>query len=91
LNTDQASSGPPPEVTSTPIITEQPKSYAEITGQELSTESTSTGLEESLAKLTTSSSDISQGQAVSAIRKETGGQLAAGTPRLIPVLVLDQP
>ena len=33
----------------------------------------------------------SQGQAVSETRKETGGQLAAGTSRLIPGLVLDPP
>jgi hypothetical protein len=91
LGTDQASSGSPPEKTSAPNITEQPKSYAEITGQELSTGSTSTGLEESLAKLTTSSSEISQGQAVSETRKEIGGQWAAGTPRLIPGLVLNPP
>ncbi len=76
LSTDQATSGSPPETTSVPNL-EQPKSYAEITGQELSTGPTSTGLEESLAKLTTSSSEISQGQAVSETRKETGGQLAA--------------
>ena len=57
LNTDQASSGSPPETTSVPNL-EQPKSYAEITGRELSTGPTSTGLEESLAKLTTSSSEI---------------------------------
>jgi hypothetical protein len=90
LSTDQATSGSPPETTSVPNL-EQPKSYAEITGQELSTGPTSTGLEESLAKLTTSSSEISQGQAVSETRKETGGQLAAGTSRLIPGLVLDPP
>ncbi len=44
-----------------------------------------------MAKLTTSSSEASQGQAVSETRKEIGGQLAAGTPRLIPGLVLDPP
>jgi hypothetical protein len=91
LSTVQASSDSPSEATSALTIFEQPKSYAEITGQELSTESTSTGLEESLAKLTTSSSEISQGQAVSKTRKETGVQLAAGTPRVIPGLVLDPP
>jgi hypothetical protein len=91
LSTDQASSGSPADVPPAPTMIEQPKSYAEITGQELSTESTSTGLEESLAKLTTSSSEISQGQAVSETRKEIGGQLAAGTPRQIPGLVLDPP
>jgi hypothetical protein len=48
-------------------------------------------LEESLAKLITSSSEISQGQEVSGNRKETGYRLAAGTPRLIPGLVLDPP
>jgi hypothetical protein len=90
LSTDQATSGSPPETTSV-LNLEQPKSYAEITGQELSAGPTSTGLEESLAKLTTSSSEISQGQAVSETRKETGGQLAAGTSRLIPGLVLDPP
>ena len=88
LSTDPASSGSPPEKTSAPTNIEQPKSYAEITGQELST---STGLEESLAKLTTSSSEKSKGQAVSETRKEIGGQLAAGTSRLIPGLVLDPP
>jgi hypothetical protein len=91
LNTDQVSSGSPPEKTSAPTIIEQPRSYAEITGQELSTGPTSTGLEDSLAKLTTSSSEISRGQAISETRKEIGGQLAAGTPRLIPGLVLDLP
>jgi len=91
LSTSRASSGSPPEITSAHTITEQPKSYVEITGQELSAESTSTGLEDSLAKLTTSSSEISQGQEVSKIRKEIGGQLAAGTPRLIPGFVLDPP
>jgi len=50
LSTDQASSGTPPEAPSAITTIEQPKLYAEITGQELSTESTSTGLEESLAK-----------------------------------------
>ena len=45
LNTAQATSGSPPETTSVPNI-EQPKSYAEITGQELSAGPTSTGLEE---------------------------------------------
>jgi hypothetical protein len=50
LSTDQASSGSPPEALSAINPIEQPKSYAEITGQELSTESTSTGLEEDLAK-----------------------------------------
>ena len=90
LSTDQAPSGSPPETASVPNL-EQPKSYAEITGQELSTGPSSTGLEESLAKLTTSSSEISQGEAVSETRKETGGQLAAGTSRLIPGLVLDPP
>jgi hypothetical protein len=57
-----------------------------MNGQELSTGSTSTDLEESLAKLTTSSSEISQGQAVSETRKEIGGQLAAGLdpPRETP-------
>ncbi len=44
-----------------------------------------------MAKLTTSSSKISRGQAVSKTREETGGQLAAGTPRAIPGLVLDPP
>ncbi len=44
-----------------------------------------------MAKLTTSSSEISQGQAVSETRKEIGGQLAAGTPGQIPGLVLDPP
>ncbi len=91
LSTDLASSGSLPEKTSALTIIEQPKSYGEITGQELSTGSTSTGLEESLAKLTTSSSEISQGQAVSKTRTEIGGQLAPGTPRLIPELVLDPP
>ncbi len=90
LSTDQATSGSPPETTSVRHI-EQPKLYAEIPGQELSTGPTSTGLEESLAKLTTSSSEISQGQAVSETRKEIGGQLAAGTSRLVPGLVLDPP
>ncbi len=64
-STDQASSDSPSEAPSAPTIIEEPKSYVEINGQELSTESTSTGLEESLAKLTTSSSEISQGQAIS--------------------------
>ncbi len=41
--------------------------------------------------MTTSSSEISQGQAVSKTRKETGGPLAAGTPKAIPGLVLDLP
>ncbi len=88
LSTDQASSGSPPEA---PFVNnnEQP-SYAEVTVKELSPGPTSTGLEESLAKLT-SSSEISQGQVVSRNRKETGGQLAAGTPRLIPGLTLDPP
>ncbi len=36
LSTDQASSGSSPEVPSAPTIIEQPRSYAEITGQELS-------------------------------------------------------
>jgi len=36
-------------------------------------------------------STISRGQAVSKTRVETGGQLAAGTPRAIPGLVLDLP
>ena len=90
LSTDQATSGSPPETTSVLNI-EQPKSYAEIIGQELSTRPTSTGLEDSLAKLTTSSNEISQGLAVSETRKEIGGQVAAGTPRLIPGLVLDLP
>jgi hypothetical protein len=49
LSTVQASSDSPSEALSAPTIIEQPKSYEEITGQELSTESTSTGLEESLA------------------------------------------
>jgi hypothetical protein len=90
LSTDQATSGSPPETASVPNI-EQPKLYAEIIGQELSARPTSTGLEDSLAKLTTSSNEISQGQAVSENRKEIGGQVAAGTPKLIPGLVLDPP
>ncbi len=44
-----------------------------------------------MAKLTTSFSEISQGQAVSETRKEIWNQLAAGTPRQIPGLVLDPP
>ncbi len=44
-----------------------------------------------MAKLTTSSSKTSRGQAVSKTREETGGQLAAGTPKAIPGLVLDPP
>jgi hypothetical protein len=91
LSFNQASSGSPPEALSALTPIEQPKTYAEITGSELSTVPASTGLEDSLAKLTTDSSETSQGQAVSKTSKETGGQLAAGAQRAIPRLVLDLP
>jgi len=51
----------------------------------------STGLEDSLAKLTTDSREISQGQEVSGNGEETGVQLVAGTQRVIPGLILDAP
>jgi hypothetical protein len=60
LSTDQPSSSPPPEVL--PTSTEQPISYAEIAGKELPAGPASTGLEEELAKLSTSSSETSEGQ-----------------------------
>jgi len=79
LSTDQASSNPPPEAPLTSKSTnEQQKSYTDIAGDELIASTASTGLEESLAKLSTSSGEISQGHVVIRNLKETGGQLAAG-------------
>ncbi len=89
LSADQPSSSPLPEVLPTP--TEQPISYIEITGKELPTRPASTGLEEKLAKLSTTSSETSQSRGVSGNRKETGSELATCTLRVIPGLVLDPP
>jgi hypothetical protein len=89
LSPDQPSSSTPPEVLPTSV--EQPITYAEIAGKELPAGPASTRLEEKLAKLSTSSSGASQGQAVSGNCKETGSQLAAGMPRVIPGLVLEPP
>ncbi len=91
LSTDQPSSSPPPVAPTSSVEVQQPISYAEITGKELSIRPASTGLEEKLAKLSTASSETSQGQGGSGNRKETGGKLATGTPRAIPGLVLDPP
>jgi hypothetical protein len=81
LSSDQASSGSPPEAPSALTSIEQPKTYMQITGSELSTVPTSTGLDDSLAKLATDSSETSQGQAISETYKETGDQLAAGAQK----------
>ncbi len=91
LSTDQASPGSPPEAPSTESTLEQPKSYMEIAGKQLLTSPASTGLEDSLAKLTTCSSETSKGQEVSGNCKETRGQLATDTPRVIPGLVQEPP
>jgi hypothetical protein len=58
LGADQTSSSPLAELLPTP--TKQPISYKEITGKELPAGPASTGLEEKLAKLSTSSSETSQ-------------------------------
>jgi hypothetical protein len=89
LSTGQPSSSPPPEVLTSSI--EQPISYAEITGKELATRPASTGLEEKLAKLSTTSSETSLGRGASGTPLGSGGKLATGTPRAIPGLVLDPP
>jgi hypothetical protein len=60
LSTDPAFSSPPLEVLLT--STEQPTTYAEIAVKELPARPASTGLEEELAKLSTSCSEASQGQ-----------------------------
>jgi len=91
LSTDQASFGSQPEAPSGTINIKRAKSYAEVTANELTTVPASTGLDDSLAKLTTNSSETSQGHAVSRNREETGRQLAAGTQRVIPRLVLKPP
>jgi hypothetical protein len=57
LSTAQPSPYPPPEALPS---SEQPISYAEVAGKELVTKPASTGLEEKLAKLSTSSSETSQ-------------------------------
>ncbi len=88
LSTDQPSSSPPPEALTSSI--EQPISYAEVTGKELSIRPASTGLEEKLAKLSTSSSEASQGRGASG-PSGSGGKLATGMPRVIQGLVLDPP
>ncbi len=89
LSTAKPSSSPPPVVHTSSI--EQPISYAVITGKELVTRPASTGFEEKLAKLSTVSSETSQGQGASGTPLGFGGKLATGMPRAIPGLVLDPP
>ena len=89
LSTGQPSSNPPPvQLTSS---TDQTISYAEVTGKVLAAKPVSTGLEEKLAKLSTVSSETSQGRGASGTPFGSGGKLATGTPRAIPGLVLDPP
>ncbi len=83
----QATSSTPSEVPDKTLHIEQPRMYAEIARKELTTKPAPTGLEESLAKLSTSSSKTAQGHAVAKNRKETGGQLAAGTNGVEAVIV----
>ncbi len=85
LSTDQPSSSPPPEVLTSTI--EQPISYVEIAGKELVTRPASTGLEEKLAKLSTVSSETSQGRGASGnlgIRGQIGNWQAEGNPWTCP-------
>jgi len=63
----------------------------EITGKELVTRPASTGLEEKLAKLSTTSSETSQSRGASGNPLGSGGKLATGTLRAIPGLALDPP
>ena len=62
LSTAQPSPNPPPEVLT---ASEQPISYAEVVGKESVTKPASTGLEDKLAKLSTSSSETSQSRGAS--------------------------
>ncbi len=87
LSTVQPSPSPPPEA---PKTSEQPISYAEVTGKESAIRPVSTGLEEKLAKLSTSSGETSQGRGASG-SSGSRGKLATGTPKAIPGLVLDPP
>ena len=87
LSTAQPSPNPPPEVL---IASEQPISYAEVVGKESVTKPASTGLEDKLAKLSTSSNETSQSRGASG-PTGTRGKLATGTPRVIPGLALDPP
>ncbi len=91
LSAGQPSPNSPPVAPTSSIEAQQPISYAEITGKELSTRPASTGLEEKLAKLSTASSETSQGQRRVWKLKGDRGKLATGTPRAIPGLVLDPP
>jgi hypothetical protein len=87
LSTAQPSPSPPLEVLTS---SEQPISYAEVAGKELATKPASTGLEEKLAKLSTSSSETSQSRGTSG-PSGPRGKLATGTPKVIPGLALDPP
>jgi hypothetical protein len=87
LSTAQPSPNPPPEVLT---ASEQPISYAEVVGKESVTKPASTGLEDKLAKLSTSSNETSQSRGASG-PTGTRGKLATGTPRAIPGLALDPP
>jgi len=87
LSSVQATSSTASGVPDKTLHIKQPRMYAEIARKELPTKPASTGLEKSLAKLSTSSSETAQGHEVAKNRKETGGQLAAGTNGVEAVIV----
>jgi hypothetical protein len=60
FSTDPPSSSFPPEAPTTSNDNEHPRSYVEIAGKELPASPASTGLEDELAKLSTSSSEASR-------------------------------